>query len=291
MKYKFIISIASVLICSIKIFSQSDYQFNFLPGGLNFMPLKANNQEAKLGVLYYTSTTNLKVDIGNAVDILAYESAESQTRFTAGIEFMAYAFSKSYAGKRLQISAVDGFFGGNITYSKQYEKQKSPCHDSELFTTAPILLTEVMMLIKIYGLMEKNPIPFTKDFGEISVAHQIYFDSAILKYYGGLSYATLIRPDELKRYNFHLGFEIAAPNTLGKVFNNDVNLFLADHFFLDGTGKYSGSNQLMAGVKFGEWDKKGVVVYASYYSGRDMFSSYYDRKISKFGVGFSIDFF
>jgi hypothetical protein len=47
----------------------------------------------------------------------------------------------------------------------------------------------------------------------------------------------------------------------------------------------------MAGIKFGDWDKKGIVLYTSYYSGRDMFSSYYDRRISKFGIGFSIDFY
>ena len=288
---KIILSTALIiLILSINTFSQCDYKFSILPSGLNFMPLKANNQEAKLGVLYYTSTTNLKVDIGNAVDILAYESAESQTRFAAGIEFMAYAFSKSYAGKRLQISAVDGFFGGNITYTRQFENDRLLARFRIIHNSAH-LVDGSYDADKDLWVDGKKPIPFTKDFGEITVAHQIYFDSAILKYYGGLSYATLIRPDELKRYNYHIGFEFAVPNTFGKAFNNDVNLFLADHFFLDGTGKYSGSNQLMTGVKFGEWDKKGIVVYASFYSGRDMFSSYYDRKISKFGVGFAVDFF
>ncbi len=278
------------LILSISTFSQCDYQFIIFPSGLNFMPLKANNQEAKLGVLYYTSTTNLKVDIGNAVDIFAYETAESQTRFAAGLEFMAYAFSKSYAGKRLQISAVDGFFGGNITYTRQFENDRLLARFRIIHNSAH-LVDGSYDADKDLWVDGKKPIPFTKDFGEITVAHQIYFDSAILKYYGGLSYATLIRPDELKRYNYNIGFEFAVPNTFGKAFNNDVNLFLADHFFLDGTSKYSGSNQLMTGVKFGEWDKKGVVVYASFYSGRDIFSSYYDRKISKFGVGFAVDFF
>lgn len=288
---KIILSTAlTILILSIHTFSQSYYQFTLLPGGLNFMPLKANNQEAKLGVLYYTSTTNLKVDIGNTVDILAYESVESQARFTAGIEFMAYAFSKSYAGKRLQISAVDGFFGGNITFTKQFENDRLLARFRIIHNSAH-LVDGSYDADKDLWIDEKKPIPFTKDFGELTIAHQIYFDYAILKYYGGLSYATLIRPDELKRYTFHLGFEIAAPNNLGKVFNNVINLFLADHFFLDGAGKYSGSNQLITGVKMGEWDKKGIIVYASFYSGRDMFSSYYDRKISKFGIGFSIDFF
>lgn len=290
MKNKIIIIIAAFFVFLPKIFSQNEYNFIFLPGGLNFMPLKANNQEARLGILYYTSTTNLKVDIGNTVDLLSFEFNNSNTRLTAGIEFMTYAFSKSYAEKRLQISAVDGFFGGNFSYSNQFEESKLLARFRIIHNSAH-LVDGSYDAEKDVWIDGKEPIPFTKDFGEITVAHQIYFKTAVLKYYGGLSYAALVRPDELKRYNFHVGFEAATANILGKVFNNDANLFLADHFFLDGTNKYSGSNQLMAGMKFGGWDKKGIVIYASYYSGRDMFSSYYDRKISKFGIGFFIDFF
>jgi len=271
-------------------FPQSNFEFNFLPAGINFMPLKANNQEARLGILFYTSTSNLKVDIGNTVDLLSFGSNASQLHFAAGIEFMAYAYSKSYEGKRLQISAVDGFFGGNLSFSKQFEENKLLARFRIIHNSAHLVDGSYDVNNDIW-IDDKEPIPFTKDFGEITLAHQIYFEMAILKYYGGLSYATLIRPDDLKKYNFHSGFEAAAPNIFGRVFNNDASLFLADHFFLDGTTKYFGSNQLMVGMKFGNWDKKGIVIYASYYSGRDMFSSYYYRKISKFGIGFSIDFF
>jgi Protein of unknown function (DUF1207) len=290
MKIKLILIIASSILLSLKTFSQSDYQFTFLPGGLTFMPLKANNQEARLGILYYTSTTNLKVDIGNAVDLLSFGSNDSKTHFAAGIEFMAYAFSLSNAGKRLQISAVDGFFGGNITYSKQLDKNK-------LLARFRIIHHSAHLVDGSYDAENdtwidgKEPIPYTKDFGEITLAHQIYFETALLKYYGGLSYATLVRPDELKKYNFHAGFEFAVANIFGNLFNNDINLFIADHFYLDGTAKYSGNNQLMIGMKFGSWNNKGIVLYSSYYSGIDMFGSYYDRKISKFGVGFLVDFF
>ena len=290
MNNKLLITAATILIFSTKFFSQSDYHLTFLPGGLNFLPLKANNQEARLGVLYYTSTTNLKVDIGNMVDLLSFETTDSQTRFATGIEFMAYAFSKSYAGKRLQISAVDGFFGGNISFSKQFVKNK-------LLVRFRIIHNSAHLVDGSYDtdtdkwIDGKEPIPFTKDFGEITVAHQLNLETLLLKYYGGLSYATLVRPDELKKYNFHAGFEFAFPNVLGQVFGHNANLFLAEHFFLDGTSQYFGSNQLMAGMKFGNWDKKGIVIYTSYYTGRDMFSSYYDRKISKFGVGFFVDFF
>lgn len=283
-------TIFAILIFSLHTFPQNSYDFVFLPGGINFVPLKANNQEARLGILYYTSTTNLKVDIGSTVDLFSLENNISQICFTAGIEFMAYAFSKSYSGKRLQISAVDGFFGGNLTCSKKFD-------DNTLLARFRIIHNSAHLVDGSYDpdseawIDGKKPIPYTKDFGEITIAHYLKFKNYLLKYYGGLSYAALVRPDELKKYNFHAGFEVAVPNLFGMVFNNDMNLFLAEHFFLDGTAKYFGSQQLMAGIKFGKWEGKGIVIYASYYSGRDMFGSYYDRKISKFGVGFSIDFF
>jgi hypothetical protein len=286
---KFLLSVYFLSLSSF-VFPQNDFKFTFLPHGLNFPPLKANNQEARLGILYYTSTTNLKVDIGNAVDLLSFEFEGSKTRFTMGIEFMAYAFSKSYAGKRLQISAVDGFFGGNVSCSKQFDGNK-------LLGRFRVIHNSAHLVDGSYDadnhtwIDGKEPIPFTRDFFEITASHQIYFKTGILKYYSGVSYSTLIRPDNLKRYSFHSGCEITIVNLFGKVLEQDFNIFLADHFFLDGTEKYFGNNQIMTGVKFGIWEKKGVVIYTSYYAGRDIFSSFYDRKISKFGIGFQIDFF
>lgn len=286
--HKSIVTLISLILFSHCLFAKDNFRFIFLPAGLNFMPLKANSQEARLGVLYYTSTTNLKVDIGNSVDLLSLES--DNYRITAGLEFMAYAFSKSYSGKRLQISAVDGFFGGNISFSNKHD-------DNKLLARFRIIHNSAHLVDGSYDsstdswLDGKTPIPYTRDFGEVTVAHQICYRELILKYYGGLSYASLIRPENLKRFNYIAGFELALKNVLGKLFEHDTNLFLAEHFFLDGTSKYFGNQQVMAGIKFGEWDKKGIVLYASYYSGRDVFSSFYDRRISKFGIGFFVDFF
>ena len=290
MNNKLTLLVVVTMLFSQNIYSQNDSQFILIPNGLNFIPLKANNQEARIGLLYYTSSTNLKVDIGNSIDVLSLEVNAEQIRFTAGIEFMAYAFSKSYEGKRLQISAVDGFFGGNISFSKQFDNNALLARFRIIHNSAH-LVDGSYDTDNDYWIDGKEPIPFTKDFGEITVAHQIYLENIVLKYYGGLSYATLIRPNDLKRFNYHMGIEIAAPNIAGKLFDNDMNFFLANHFFLDGTEKYLGSSQLMVGIKVGNWNKKGIIFYASYYTGRDMFGSYYDRRISKFGIGFSIDFF
>jgi len=89
----------------------------FFPPGLNFLPLRANNQEAKLGLLYYPNSSNLKVDIGNSIDLLKI-NLQHKEYLTVGIEFMAYAYSMSFSQYRLQIGTLDGFFGGNATYAR-----------------------------------------------------------------------------------------------------------------------------------------------------------------------------
>ncbi|MFO7448359.1 MAG: hypothetical protein R6W90_18510 [Ignavibacteriaceae bacterium] len=262
--------------------------FEFLPPGLNFMPLKANNQEAKIGVLYHTATTNLKVDIGNNIDLFGYNFPQSSARLTAGIEFLAYALSTSYKGNRLQIDAVDGFFGGNLSYS-----QISGDGDKVLVRLR-IIHNSAHFVDGHYDAATKQwidnlePNPYTEDFGELTAGHQLNFNKTIFKYFGGFSYSTLIRPSDLNRYNFHAGFELAYP--FGKLAGKDENIFLANYINTDGIGEYIINQQTMLGVKFGNWEEKGILLYLSYYTGGDIFGSYYKRKISKFAVGFSVDF-
>ena len=48
------------------------FQFEFLPEGMHFLPLRANYQEAHMGAMYYPSNANLKVDIGISMDVLGF---------------------------------------------------------------------------------------------------------------------------------------------------------------------------------------------------------------------------
>ena len=69
MKYFSYCFILIFLIASSIQAQETKIQFEFLPQDLNFEPLKANMQEAKIGVLYFTDDKNLKVDMGNNTDL------------------------------------------------------------------------------------------------------------------------------------------------------------------------------------------------------------------------------
>lgn len=254
------------------------------------MPLKANHQEARIGVWYITENRNLKVDIGNTIDIAKLAMPASNSVFSIGIDFMAYALSTSFAGKRLQIDAVDGFFGGNISFRTQLAADNILARFRIIHNSAHL----------VDGHWDSNnskwiddyePVPFTKDFGEIVLAHELKREFIFIKYYGGLSYASLVRPSSLKRWNYLTGAEIAFENLFGKFFDKDEYLFAAFHMGVNGEEVYSGSYQVMSGFKFGEWNGKGLILYASYYNGFDVFNSYYQRRVKRFGIGFSVDFF
>jgi hypothetical protein len=74
------------------------------------------------------------------------------------------------------------------------------------------------------------------------------------------------------------------------VLEKPVTIFVADHFTLVGIPKYTGTNNLEFGVKFGEWTSSGVRLYGSYYSGLEIFSEYYDVRQDYWGIGFAFDF-
>ena len=262
--------------------------FEFFPGGLNFPSLKANNQEARIGLLLYSKNNNMKIDIGNNIDVLSFRLS-AKNILTVGMEFMAYALSTSYSGKRLQINTIDGLFGGNLSYS-MLEDSNRVLMRLRIIHNSAHLVDGAWDEGKEKWIDDFEPVPFAKDFAEYTLAYECNSDALILKSYGGLSYNFLIRPSDMKRLNIHAGFELALTKLLGSLLGQKENVFLAYHFILKGTNKFAGNNNSMLGIKFGDWYGKGLLLYLSYYSGFDLFDVYYKRKAERFGFGFSIDF-
>ena len=279
------------LLSSLAVYAQQEnFEFTFIPSGLNILPLKANMQEARIGILYFPDNANLKVDIGNSIDLLGFSWKEEKAQLTFGIDFTAYALSTSFQGHRLQIDALDGFFGGNASFSKMFDKNLLQLRLRIIHNSAH-MVDGHYDLIKNEWMDNTNPIPFTRDFGELTLGHVITSSNLVLRYYGGTSYSTLIRPDFLKKWLFFTGFELSSDKIIGNVFSKPANLFLAYQIDLRGLPVYAGNNNFIGGIKFGSWLEKGIVLYVNYYTGNNYFSEYYYRKVEKFGVGFFIDFF
>lgn len=289
LKYFTSIFIFFFIIKSTEIISQEN-NFEFLPQGLHFLPIKANYEEAKIGILYYPKNGNLKVDIGNNIDLLAFNFTNFNSKLTFSIEFMAYALSTNYAEKRLQIDALDGFFGGNAAFSKKYNRGKLISRLRIIHNSAH-LVDGHFDSEKNQWMNNDKPIPFTKDFGELLLGYQFYENFGTIRTYSAFSYSTLIRPAILKKWNSYFGFEISSNKIVDKILDDETNIFIASNFSLEGNPKYQFNYNNLLGMKFGKMEKKGIVFYLSYFYGSNPFSEYYMKRVSQFGIGFFVDFF
>ena len=163
---KKILLVLLLLLFSKTSFSQNstDYTVKLFAPGLHVLPFKANYQEARVGILYYTSNSNLKVDLGNNIDLVRIYYPESKSTLSFAVEFMGYALSTNYRGNRLQIDALDGFFGGNAAFSRKYDNGKfisrfRIIHNSAHFVDGHYDRYEGKWI------NDDEPIPFTRDFG------------------------------------------------------------------------------------------------------------------------------
>lgn len=267
----------------------NEIEFTFLPEGLHFIPLKANFREARIGVMVYADNANLKVDLGNSIDLFDFRIKSKNIRFTFGMEFMAFALATSFEGNRLQIDALDGFFGGSASFSKGELKNKFIArlriiHNSAHFVDGHFDLKNNRWI------NDQKPIPFTRDFGELLIGQYFEKNNYRVRYYFAPTYATLVRPVEIEKWSLSGGIEVANNGIIDDVLDHEVNLFFAAHTFLMGMPKYQLTNNFMGGIKFGEWNGKGVIFYLSYYQGNNIFSEYYKERVSRLGIGFFVDF-
>ncbi|MEO8167460.1 MAG: hypothetical protein ABI623_04375, partial [bacterium] len=261
----------------------------FLPGKLDVPPLTASYQEPRVGLRKEIATSKLKLDIGASLDMLEFRpGADSTDRFRFGIDFFTYALSTNSEGLRLQIDAVDGYFGGHISFVHQRSTDSRFALRLRLHHLSAHFLDGHFSNATQTWKDNRPPLPFTRDFGELLASKDFPIGEISLKIYGGFSYATLVRPTNIQRFEVLAGFELhSMTNTL---FDKPFNVYVADHFGLRGIPAYVGTNNLEFGVKMGEWNSSGLKIYFSYYSGLDVFSQYYDVRRENWGIGFAFDF-
>jgi hypothetical protein len=208
-------------------FSQTN-KFHFFPSGLNFTPLKGNLNEARMGLIYIPENNNMKIDIGHNIDLFTY-NISSLEKISAGVEFFAFALSKSYSDFRLQIDAVDGLFSGNVSYSNQL-------NDSRISARFRVIHNSAHLVDGHWDyrgdkwIDDYRPVPYAKDIAELSLAYDYKILSSSVKNYTSFEYAFLIRPSDLKRFNMNSGIE-AALHFIG---GDDFTPYTAYNFLLSG---------------------------------------------------------
>ncbi len=205
-----------------------------------------------------------------------------------GADFFTYALTTSAQGLRLQVDAVDGYFGGHIVYA-------APGSGDHLSLRLRLLHISGHLIDGHWDRStmqwkdNKLPIPYTRDFGEITGLYTWPGRTVELSAYSGFSYATLVRPDDLSRYATLHGFEIHSTGLTGTVFGRPFSLYAADNLAITGIPACYGTNNLEFGLRFGRWEGTGLRFYGSYYHGLEVFSQYYYVRTDQWGLGFALD--
>lgn len=284
-KLKFTLIFIAITLSFIDLLPQA--KFVFLPDFTNFKPLRGNHQEARMGINFFPSDSHMKVDIGNSTDVLGLTLTDLY--LSVGAEFMAYAYVTSYKGYRLQIDAIDGFFGGNATLRYTPQNITHVIRFRFIHNSAHLVDGHYDIAIRDW-INGDEPIPYTRDFGELTYAPEFSGGSFTLRPYFLISQSFRRRPEELKRLMAASGIEFRDEAPLTKFLDKEVSIFGAVHFFTAGVPEFTGTISTQFGVKFGDWESKGISFFLSYYHGNNMFSEYYSMRISRFGVGFNFDF-
>ncbi len=272
------------LLSSASVQAQTD-GFEFLPAETVFPPLLAHYQEPRTGLRKEIGSSRMKLDIGAMLEAVEYRFSGSTSRLQLGIDFFTYALTTNNDGFRLQVDAVDGFFGGHVTFATGNE--------SEFTTRLRLLHVSAHFLDGHYDESTsswkggREPIPYTRDFGELIFAYKL--DTLTSRIYGGFGYATLVRPEDIERFTFHFGAEFCRTFD-ATVFEKPFSAFAAYNLTVSGVPEYQGTSNLEFGLKFGPMRGTGIKIYASYYNGYEVFGQYYDVRTENWGIGFAFDF-
>ncbi len=262
-------------------------RWEFLPAGTLIPPLLAHPQESRVGVRKEIGTSRLKLDIGSSLDFFQLAVGE-HSRLRVGGDFFTYALTTSAEGLRLQVDAVDGFFGGHIVL----------CHIDRTMEWDLRLRLMHLSAHLIDGhfdtgtMMWKGgqlPIPFTRDFGELTAIVRFPLCGGMLSCYSGFDYATLVRPSDFRRLATLHGFEWRSTALCATIFGKPFTVYIADNLSLVGVPTYIGNNVVEAGIKLGNWTGSGIRFYINYSSGMEFFSQYYNLRRDKGGIGFAFD--
>ena len=233
--------------------------------------------------------SRMRLTIGAPLDVWELRMADDGSALLrVGIDFFMQALTTSSEGLRLQIDAADGWFGGHVA-------SRWDLRDASVTVRLRILHLSGHMVDGHFDSATdtwkdgREPIPFTRDFGELSAAVSTSLSSVTIRGFAGTSYATLIRPDNIKRWAFLGGFDLHSASLIADGGPFPLHLYGGYTLTLAGIPAYTGTNSVEAGVKFGAWEGRGIRVYGGYYAGQMMFTQYYDLRTDHWAIGFGFE--
>lgn len=253
-------------------------QHQWFPKELNVQPFTANFLEPKAGFLLNTSDNKIRLDIGTTQDLLHIKNQNNT--ISVGADLFTFTRLRGEKDFHFPVETIDYLFGLNASIKKVFDEFEYGIRFRFSHISAHL----------VDGQFDKGsnqwrdgrlPQVYSREF--IELFPFLRFND--LRFYIGLTYIFHSSPKEIKKGIFQFGGDYFITKLSTKFFTP----YLAYDFKLSGKEKYVGNNSINFGLKFGQFNNKGVSIYYSYISGKSVHGEYFDLNENYSSIGFNLD--
>jgi hypothetical protein len=251
---------------------------DWFPSDPAVQPFSANFLEPRIGFHFQTGENDLRLDIGSSRDIFHY--SEGNETFSAGADFFTYTKLRGEKDFHFPVDAVDYLFGINAAYKKEHKEytygiRMRISHISAHFVDGHF---DTGSQSWRDGLA---PRVYSREFIELIP----FYQTGMLRVYGGLSYLFHVSPNELGKQIYHLGFDAY----FDQWSFYGITPFAAYDYKLEDVYAKGSVHSVGLGLKAGESRGAGFRVELTYFSGNSIHGEYFDVYEEYVSLGFNID--
>lgn len=269
-----------LIVLLITINSVAQDKMELFPDDLNVQPFTANLLEPKLGFLFQLTKNELRLDIGNSIDVVRYQIGENEN-ISFGADFFTYTLLRGENDFHFPVDAVDYLFGVNGTYKKTIEENEYGMRVRISHISAHFVDGHYDGVDGTWrdGL---SPRVYSREFIEAIP----YYKINSLRVYAGFTYLFHVDPAYIGKDNYQIGFDYFAKNILSET----ITPFVGYDLKIINIDEYTANHSFSAGIKFGKPNGKGLSLYLNYYSGKSIHGEYFDsnKEYSAFGINLDL---
>jgi Protein of unknown function (DUF1207) len=268
------ILITLLLLCTFSVFPQS--KLTWFPSDLNIRPFTANFIEPKAGFAFQMGGKKIRLDISKSTEVLHLNEKNKTLSF--GVDLFTFTRLRAESEFHFPVEAIDYLFGLNSGYkiinkNCEYGLRFRLSHISAHFVDGQY---DYKLNFWRNG---RTATVYTREFIELFP----YYSFDGLRAYAGLTYLFHRKPLDIGKEIYQLGFDYYYIK-----FKN-IYPYVAYDFKLEKINKFSGSNIITAGIKFGDYKSRGVSLAITYFAGKSVHGEYYDLNESYTTIGFNLD--
>ncbi len=251
----------------------------FFPDGLLITPFAANIFEPHLGFEFNTGKNTLELDISNSMDIYRFDGKSGS--FSVGADLFTFTHLRREKNFHFPVDAVDYLFGLNYSYLRKGENFCWGFRSRFSHISAHFADGHLDNYTKSWH-GGKAPIVYSREFVELTPF--VSFNG--FRFYFSTGFVYHIDPEDLGRDFYQIGFDFRSRRSF---FIKNLTPFFGYDLRINHLKEYCANHYFKAGLKFGKPYGKGIVLFLSYYTGKNFHGEYYDTNYSAFAVGINLD--